>query len=141
MLRRAYFRKRQWEVSGDWEAEPVRVASAGAIWVEQAYEGRVIPVLALDTSSRPDIAELIGIHQRSPAGDVSAAWGKDPDGTFVSLYLRFERPVRATVILTFPLGVYGLVVDHMIDMRGFYIQAAVGSAPISEHRDVPRVLV
>src|SRR6266536_2220208 len=39
-------------------------------------EGANIPLVILDTSKRPDIAEAIRVHAYLPPGDVASSWGE-----------------------------------------------------------------
>ena len=49
---------------------PVPILADAAIATEKIGNGKLIPVLILDTSERPDVAELIRIHAHLPQGDV-----------------------------------------------------------------------
>ena len=52
---------------------PVPIVAEGAISSTTLGDGRLIPVLILDTSNRPDIDEFVRVHQHLPAGADSAA--------------------------------------------------------------------
>jgi hypothetical protein len=141
MFRKRYFRRRTLGLNHKREIDPVPILRAGAIWVEELYEGRVLPALGLDTSRRPDIAELIAIHQGGPPGDIEAAWGRDPNEQLVTLRISFERPAKLTMFLDFPLDAYALVVDHMVDARAFYIQVGSTTSKLSDNPNADRVVV
>src|SRR5688572_18901756 len=84
------------------ESKPVRIISEGAIAGKGVADGKLIPVLIVDTNDRPDIQELVRVHKHLPPGDAISQWGK-LEGTFdaVALVLTFTRPTEVVIILNF----------------------------------------
>lgn len=57
------------------ERQPVRIVADGAISTRRLSGGRLIPVVILDTSERPDIEELIRVHATiDRPGDAKTQW-------------------------------------------------------------------
>jgi hypothetical protein len=78
------------------EASPVPIAGDAAIAQHGMGEGRMIPLLILDTTKRDDIDELIRIHEHLPPGDVNSQWGRIEHrrDRAISLILQFLRRSR-----------------------------------------------
>lgn len=58
------------------EAEAVPVVADAGIATVGVGDGRMIPLLILDTSQRPDIEDMVKAHHAVDGqGDVKAQWG------------------------------------------------------------------
>src|SRR6201981_335379 len=67
-------------------------------------EGMLVPLLILDASGRPEVDEIIRVHEPLSPGDVKYRWAEvknKPDD--VLLVLDFERPIEARVGLRFSI--------------------------------------
>ncbi|MDE3170209.1 MAG: hypothetical protein KGL75_08700, partial [Acidobacteriota bacterium] len=60
------------------EARPVPIVADAAISTVGVHGGRMLPVLLLDCSARPEIAELIRVHDALGPCDVVSQWGQVP---------------------------------------------------------------
>lgn len=105
-----------------WPAVPI-VGDAG-IASGMVGDGRFIPLLILDTSRRPDIADMIAIQANAPPGDVDSAWCQIQSGPkdHLALLLQFHRPVELGVTLNFDLGQYGDAVELALRSRSLYLR-------------------
>jgi hypothetical protein len=56
------------------EKRPVRIVADGAIAAGPIGDGRLIPLLILDTTERSDLEEFIRVHQFLSPGDVNFQW-------------------------------------------------------------------
>ncbi len=126
------------------EAEAVPVVADAGIATIGVGDGRMIPLLILDTSKRPDIEDMVKAHHAMDGqGDVKAQWGR-PDTFFdkgmVSLILTFEKPSYCLIILRLDIGKYGGLVDQIIRSQGVYIQPGRPGDRLSTTFDNPRVL-
>ena len=97
------------------EAEPVPIVADASIARVDVGDGRMIPLLILDTSKRPDIEDMINAHRHMGGqGDVDVSWGR-PNRFFdtgtVALLLTFTKPSRCLILLQLDIGQYGGVVD------------------------------
>lgn len=116
----------------------VRIVGDGAI-AGQAVEGYSVPVLILDTTSRPDITEMIRVHGILPSGDVGYQWGVF-DGD-VMLALDFQRPIAAKAYIPFNVLAQGILVDGILNARAVYLQAGRPGDRIKDDFDAPRIIV
>ena len=105
-------------------------------------DGRLIPVLILDTAARPEVAELIRMHEHLPPGDVLSQWAHSRDDSdVVALQLRFLRPVETALALRFGMEAQAILVETMLDGGAVYLQAGVAGDRLMNTLDAPRVLV
>ncbi|MGH3932670.1 MAG: hypothetical protein ACRDTF_22155 [Pseudonocardiaceae bacterium] len=104
-------------------------------------EGVLIPVVILDTSNRPDIAEVIRVNQHLP-GDVSFTWGGiegHPDD--VLLVLDFERPIEARAVLRFSIEKQGILVESAVTAKAIYLQVGRQGDRLIHDLNRPKMLV
>jgi hypothetical protein len=105
-------------------------------------QGKMIPLAIVDTSPRPDVAELIRLHEKVPPGDAITVWGvlKGDDGAVV-LFLKFIRPMELQVALRFELIEYGLAVDLAIRSRLLLIRSGKKGDRYSSNPEKPGIFV
>ena len=108
-----------------YERHPVRIVADAAVSTRGLHGGRLLPLVLLDTSDRPDVAELIRIHQYHRLGDVRAQWGQidGHEGT-VALFLTFIRPMELFMTLEFDIVKQGILVEQTLVGEGIYIAKA-----------------
>src|SRR5260370_35196772 len=96
------------KVRGPHEAVPVRIISDALIGTTVVGEGRMIPLVILDTSTRPDIEELGRVHEHLAPGDVKSV-GAQLDGhkNKIDLVLTYIRPMELIDILRFEIARHG----------------------------------
>lgn len=120
----------------------VPIVADAAIATEWMGDGRLIPLVIVDTTDRPDFEEFIRIHQFTGPGDAESQWAtlEDSSGR-VALLLTFKKPMEMTVALPFdPMKQCGLV-DQIIHTRGLYIQAGRKGDRLIKNPDAPKVIV
>jgi hypothetical protein len=125
------------------ESRPVRIVADAAVSTRGRHGGRLLPVLLLDTSERPDLAELIRVHQSFGPGDVKTQWAQiaGHEGT-VALILNFIRPVELFVILEFDIVKQGILVEQTLTGHGLYLtQAEQEDDRLMKNPDRPSVIV
>ena len=124
------------------ELAPVPIVGDGAIATEQVLSGRLVPVLILDTSQRPDVAELIRVHQFLSPGDVASVWGyRSVQARTVALVLDFQRPSELKALLEFDVAGQGLLVDSILDARAVYLQDGMSGDRLPTTMDHDRMIV
>lgn len=117
------WRKRTFNCSNQKEATPVEIVADASISTRGTVEGRLIPLLILDTSERPDIVELVRISRIQPPGDVVCQWGQlMGSNDSVALLLSFKRPVELFMVLQFKIVRQGILVDQILNSHAVYIQ-------------------
>jgi len=104
--------------------------------------GKFIPLLIVDAGHRPEIVELIRIHEFLPSGDVECVWGqlKQRPGS-VFLILSFIRPVVTQTLIEFDVRKYGGIVDKIIRAHGLYLQAGKLGDRLMNTPGAPRILM
>lgn len=106
------------------EGIPVRIVGDASIAQHGLGEGKLIPLLILDTRNRPDIDELIRVHEHLPPGNVVSQWGRIENRTgTISLILQFQRPSEVTIIVEFDIVRQGVLVDQILRARSVFLQA------------------
>jgi hypothetical protein len=107
------------------ESRPVRIVADAIASTRGRQGGRMLPVLLLDTSQRPDLAEYIRVHRSFEPGDVNTQWGQvaGHEGT-VALFLTFIRTMELFVVLEFETARQGILVEQTLRGRGLYLAQA-----------------
>jgi hypothetical protein len=103
----------------------------------------MLPVLLLDTSDRPDIAEFIRVHESFGPGDVKVQWGQveGHEGT-VALFLTFIRPMELFMVLEFNIVQQGILVEQALTGQGMYLTRAEDAADrLRKKIDRPKVII
>jgi hypothetical protein len=120
---------------------PIPIVADGAIATETLGYGRLIPLVILDTSDRPDLEEFIRVHQYSGPGDVVSQWATLEDGSKrIGLVLTFSGPMDLTVILAFNPEEQGGLVDQIITAKGLYLQAGRPGDRLIKNPNAPKVI-
>lgn len=122
------------------EATPLSVISDAAIATVRIGDGRLIPVVIVDSSSRQDIEDLINAHKSLPPGDLRTVWAKSSkrEGA-IQLILMFQRPVRCVAVLEFDILTQGYLVDQIVNSEGLFLQYGRVGARLSSTLDHPRI--
>lgn len=124
------------------EARPVRIVGDAAVATGSLSEGRLVPVLIVDASDRPDIKELVRVHQDLNPGDVSLWWGqrKKQEGSVI-LIVQFERPIELTMVIEFDIESQGSLVDLILRSRAFFLQTGQEGDRFIITQNRPRIIV
>jgi hypothetical protein len=106
------------------ERRPVPIVADAGIAAATLGDGRLVPLLIINTAERPDLDELIRVHEHLPPGDVDIQWGTLPGSKkdHVALVLWFKKPIEATAILEFDIVRQGILIDQILTARMFYLQ-------------------
>jgi hypothetical protein len=106
------------------EKRPVTIVGDAAIAAASIGDGRLIPLIIIDTSDRPDLNELIRVHEHLPPGDVDVQWGVLPGSVDrIALVLSFKKPVEAIAVLEFNIVEQGILVDQILTAKILYLQS------------------
>ena len=125
------------------EVQSVRIVADAAVSTRGLHGGRLLPLLLLDTTGRPDIAELIRVHETFGTGDVKVQWGQvqGHEGT-VALFLNFIRPLELFVVLEFDIVRQGILVEHALSGQGIYLARAEHEQDrIGNNLNRPKVII
>ena len=126
-----------------YEARAVPIAADAAISTVGVFGGRLVPLVILDTSDRPDVEELIRVHGISlNPGDFKFQWGqvKGHEGS-VALFLTFIRPSEAFVVIEFDVVKHGILVEQALTGKGLYIQSGRVGDRLTQDLHRPKILL
>ena len=136
------FKPAIFRLNHDHERLVAPIVADGAIGTGGIGDGRIIPLVILDTSQRSDIDAAIEAQASVHQGDVKVQWGQLPghDHT-VALYLTLQRPAEACVIVEFDLTKnQGVLVENILASRGLYIQAGRPGDRLKHDVNRPKLL-
>lgn len=129
-------------VSSPEEAKAVPIAGDAAIATVGTGHGRLIPLVILDTSERPDLAEVIRVQTLLPEGDIVVQWGQLPKRLrHVALFLRFTRPAARVAVVEFDIAKQGILVEHTLMSQALYIQAGKAGDRLIYDLNLPKMLI
>ncbi|RJX75699.1 hypothetical protein DZ860_03210 [Vibrio sinensis] len=118
------------------------VVADGAIANQFTADGRIIPVIILNTEKDRRLCDLASIHKDSAFGDVESRWAlKRFSKKFVYLVLRFEKPVELEVVVKFDVYTQMSLIDGIIQSRAVYVQPGKNGDRVGNTIDVPKILV
>lgn len=122
--------------------KPVPIVRDGAIGHPDWGEGRLIPVLVLDTTEHAHVESLIAMHAHASPGDVTVQWGSRPlSRRTVLLHVSFSRPTLCEFVLQFNIAMQGIVVDSILHSHGLMIVAGRAGDRVVTTLDAPRIIM
>ncbi|HEX8646559.1 MAG TPA: hypothetical protein VF715_06635 [Thermoleophilaceae bacterium] len=105
-------------------------------------DGRLVPVLILDTAARPEVTEMVRVHEHLPPGDVLSQWGSAlNDDDAVTLLLEFQRPVAVDVTLVFSIERQAVLVESILNAGALYLQPGKPGDRFRDKLDEARILI
>jgi hypothetical protein len=112
-----------------------RVVADGGISNPALGEGRMIPVVMIDTHDNVGVVELLKLHENTPPGDVELRWSL-PNTLFskpksVLLNITFLKPMKLTFGIEFPIAERHSVIDGIIQSRVFALQNGKSGEKVS----------
>lgn len=123
-------------------AKPVPIVGDGAIATTIIGEGRMIPVVIIDTSERSDIEDLVKAHELQQPGDTQCSWSRlSRSKRRIALVLAFERPSDNLLILEFDVARQGILIEFILTAKALYIQPGRKGDTLSSALDGGRILV
>jgi len=138
------FKRKRWATFAvrNNEATPVNIIADAAIASQGVREGKLIPLLIIDHSSRPDLSEFVRLHQHLPPGDFECQWGQR-QGTKgkIALFLKFIRPSEIFVVFEFDIERQGGLVDQILRAGAVYIQPGQVGDRFITTSDNPKILI
>jgi len=105
------------------ECISLEIVSDALVATGRIADGRLLPVLLVDCSSRTDVEDLIKVHANIAPGDVKIMWGKSSKTSkTIKLILSFERPSKCKAVLDFDILRQGGIVDQIMRCEAFILQ-------------------
>ena len=103
-----------------------------------------MPVLILDTTSRPDIDTMVLAHGELGSGDATSLWPSQRSWFGVQslrLVLRVTKPSECVIIVEFDIERQGVLVSQILHAQGVYIQPGRPGDRLAGTLNSPRILV
>lgn len=123
------------------ETKPLKLVGDGAISTPGVDDGRVIPVLIVDTSNRADIIEYVRIHEENESGDVSTQWGKRWYGPTIYLHIRSIRPLEMNILIEIHADKNASLINLILKAQAFYLQPGLPGDRLGKDIAHPKVLI
>ena len=103
----------------------VNLVRYGAVAIEALTGSKKVPIIGLDLSDRPDVEEMILVHQDMPPGDVITQWSVDKyNKNHLVLAFKFERPSRISLYLPLYFNEHSWVIEGIIQTRFILLKSA-----------------
>lgn len=122
------------------ETVPVPIVADGALRIPGVMGGKMIPMVVLDTSQRPDIEKYIQIHQELGSGDIISHWGKARFGKSIALLLTVVRPVELNILLKFDAVRNTHLINIIAKSEALYLQPGRPGDRVRNFVDAPKLL-
>lgn len=125
------------------EAQLVPVVSDALLITAAVSDGRMVPVLILDTTDRPDIDDVVRAHQIFQGGDSTSMMGfpRRWRHKTVCLGINFVRPQTCGIYLEFDIVSQGNIVEQIVQNELLYIQPGRPGDRLKHNPDAPKILV
>src|SRR5260370_41326465 len=99
----------------------VPVVADAAVATGAVGFGNRIPLIIVDTTNRPDLVDLMTLHERVPPGDADSTWVSiDGSKDHLALVLQFWKPLETELVVNLELAKHGMVVDLALKSRAIY---------------------
>jgi hypothetical protein len=129
-------------LEGEFATQPINIVNDAGIANKDFDNGKLVPLLILDTTTRPDIDQLIENHGSIDSGLASTSWTKTRQSdNYISLLIQFSKPVLCTILLEFYISKYGGIIDSIIESQAMFIQAGRKGDRFITTQKAPRVLI
>ena len=126
------------------ESLPVPIVADGSIATTGTAGSRLVPVLIIDTSHRPDIDVMVRAHQQFGPGDVTSFWTFNSRAFALNLprlILQTTKPSVCVIVIDFDFTEgQGVLVDLIHSAHGVYLQLGRPGDRLTVTMDSPRIL-
>lgn len=119
-----YWKRAAIPLQSEVEAQPVQIVWDAVVAVHGLAGGRLIPLVILDTTARPDIVEMVRLHGHLGPGDAVSSWSLPSRWTVDRLYLRITitKPILCTMLIEFGFPKWAGTLDQIVRAQAVYIQ-------------------
>lgn len=125
------------------EKNPLRIVSEAALATCEIDEGRLVPLLIVDTSQRPDVENMVRAHRHFGQGDVVSRWvaPKRFGNSKLQLFLEVLKPSKCILVLEFDIAGQSAVIEQICQAQGLYIQPGRMGDRVSNTMENDRILL
>jgi hypothetical protein len=129
-----------------YQGRVVPIVGDGAMAGTGHVFGKLVPVVIVDATDRPDLHDVVEAHQFQEPGDHTIIWGRargtEYDNRFViSLLIHFVRPVESFALLLFDLKDSAALVNQIVKTKYMYLQAGAPGDRLGNTLEAKRVLI
>ena len=114
----------------------------GAIANAKTADGRLIPVIILDTREKKQLEYLVKMHEQIDTGDVSSIWSitrfNHEQGNLV---LFFKTPMEFKVAISLQSLKHSPIIEGIRISKAVYIQPGKPGDRVSDDINAPKILV
>lgn len=120
----------------------VSIVGDGAISTGHVGEGRMIPLVIVDATTRPDLIEVVRLNKQGLQGDVRLNWATLNDAfDEIGLVCSFVRPVEAKCVIVFNVDRHGILIEQALAHKGLYLQPGMPGDRLKNTWGNPRIIV
>lgn len=120
----------------------LKLVGDGAIADSETADGRLIPVLILDTTEKKQLENLVKTQEETGTGDVTSIWAvKRFNNEHVTLALFFKSPIEFRLAISFQTSKHSSLIEGIISSRAVYIQPGASGDKVSENINAPKIIV
>jgi hypothetical protein len=124
------------------EQDYFNLIADGAIANKKTADGRLIPVLILDTTLKKELEYLVEMHGESSLEDVISVWGYSRfNKNIVTLVLIFTNPIELKVAILFDVLKHHTLIEGIRISRAVYIQPGVPGDRVRHDINAPKIIV
>lgn len=123
------------------EKIPVPIISNAVVGKSDFADGKMIPLLIIDTGNRKDIEDMIRAHSIEGTGDITSTWEKPTTVSKLKLWLLVTNPSRCMILLEFNLVDHGVLVEQIVEAQGLFLQAGKTGDRLSNTMNHNRILL
>jgi hypothetical protein len=114
--------KKQIKFSTFEETIPLEIIGDGSVMVTEKFEGKMIPAIIFNKNQKPQLTELIRVHQFTQEGDIISTWQKPVLGKDrCELIISFKQPVSLNIRIFFNAIKYFNLIYLILKNQSLYI--------------------
>ncbi len=134
--------KAQLSIGSIKENTTVPIIADAAIATSGVGEGRLIPLVIIDTSKHRHVEDLVNAHDNLSPGDAETTWGWQAGSKdSILLIIDFKKPIETTINLKFNIIHQGGLVDLIMSSKALYLQPGRQGDRLRNTMDNPRILI
>jgi len=120
----------------------LNIVGDGAIANSKTADGRLIPVIILDTREKKDLEYLVKMHEQIDTGDVNSVWSVSRfNHEKVYLVLFFKRPMEFKVAISLQTLKHSPIIEGIRTSKAVYIQPGAPGDRVKHDINAPKILV
>ncbi|KKI48451.1 hypothetical protein XK97_04660 [Obesumbacterium proteus] len=114
----------------------------GAIANSKTADGRLIPVMILDTRENKQLEFLVKMHSQIDTGDVISIWGVERfNNSRINLVLFFRSPIELKVAISLNSMKHAGLIEGILISKAVYIQPGSPGDKVSDNINASKILV